>query len=69
MLSLRQLCGATTLLLSGQVALADLGIQADNVGMSSKKPHRLTSLETYICNTCYDGQIHSSRRPRPSLLP
>lgn len=45
MLSLRQLCGATTLLLSGQVALADLGIQADNVGMSSKKTSSLTPLE------------------------
>jgi mannan endo-1,6-alpha-mannosidase len=38
MLSLCQLCGATTLLLSGQVALAELGIQAQNVGMSSKIP-------------------------------
>jgi mannan endo-1,6-alpha-mannosidase len=39
MLSLRQLSRATTLLLSGRVALADLGIQAENVGMVSRKPH------------------------------
>jgi mannan endo-1,6-alpha-mannosidase len=38
-LSLRQLSGAATLLLSVRMALADLGIQAENVGMSSNKPH------------------------------
>lgn len=32
-------CGATTLLLYEQVALADLGIQANDVGMYSAKPH------------------------------